>query len=143
MMITSNIEITKYLKDCRHFLGCFSSTNLPNFPQKLPTSLIVNVSGHWIAILLLKDVCLYFDSFGSQKYRNEKICYEVLNFLDNKYTTLFVNGERVQDYSSIKCAEFCLAFIKNVNSLDSYQLFLNNFDSKNKKNNDYIVKDLY
>lgn len=137
-MITSNFEITENLKDCSHFLGCFLLKNLPSFPQNFPASLILNIEGHWVAIYLLEDNCLYFDSFGNRK---ERLSHNLLNFL-NKYTNILVNVERVQDYFSFNCAEFCLSFIKNVYSPESYRLFLENFDIKNRKNNNKIVKHL-
>lgn len=137
-MITSNLEIMENLKDCEHFLGCFSISNLPNFPKTIPSSLILNLKGHWVAVMLLEETCLYFDSFG-----NRNICSEIIDFLGVKYTSILINTVRIQNYSSIKCAEFCLAFIKNVDSCETYLSFLNKFDIKSRKNNDNIVKQLY
>ena len=87
---------------------------------------------------MVEENCYYFDSLG-----NKKMSPEIVDFLKMKYTTTLFNTERIQDYTSIKCGEFCLAFIRNVHSYNSYLSFLNKFDIENRKNNDTIVKHLY
>ena len=61
-------QIESYLTDSVHFNGCFSKSNLPTFPDenKLPISLIIHNNGHYVAILLREDYCLYFDSFANK-----------------------------------------------------------------------------
>ena len=62
-------EIENILKTSKKFLGCFPLDELPYFPRRLPASLIVNTDtsiakgDHWLALILQKDKCFYFDSF--------------------------------------------------------------------------------
>ena len=63
-------EIEDILETSPNFLGCFPLDELPSFPKRLPASLIVNTDismgtgDHWLALLMKKDKCFYFDSFG-------------------------------------------------------------------------------
>ena len=63
-------EIENILKTSKNFLGCFPLDELPYFPQRFPATLIVNTDtsigngDHWLALVLQKDKCFYFDSFG-------------------------------------------------------------------------------
>ena len=138
-VISKNIEILEYFKNSKEFLGCFSTSKLPEIPMKFPSSFMVNTKRHWVAIVFLQDICLYFDSFADKKY----LKIEIINYLKKKYNdeNIFINKKIIQDDSSLQCAEFCISFIKNVHSLESYKHFLNQFIcTKNK--NDEIVKTL-
>ena len=52
------------------FMGCYACDQLPPLPTTFPKSLIVNTvpyntdGEHWVAMLLQKNRCFYFDSFG-------------------------------------------------------------------------------
>ena len=138
-MLSTNIEILEYLKDKEDFLGCFTTKKLPSFPNKFPATMMIIVDKHWIALILLKDVCLYFDSFAHTRHFNM-----ISHLLKNKYNykKIIVNSKVIQNNKSKKCAEFCIAFIKNVNSIESYEIFLNKFYVK-KIINDNVVKLLF
>ena len=67
--MTSLIEIENYLKDQKGYFGSFASNDLPSFPRQLPASLIINTHKknqpggvHWLALVLNKHKCFYFDS---------------------------------------------------------------------------------
>ena len=140
-LISKNIEILEYFKNSKEtFLGCFSIATLPEIPNKFPSSFMINTRGHWVAIVFLQDVCLYFDSFADKSY----LKIEIIDYLQKKYNeeNIFINTKIIQDDNSLKCAEFCISFIKNVHSLKSYEEFLNQFET-NKNKNDEIVKKLY
>ena len=63
-------DIEDILETCTDFLGCFPLDKLPSFPQRLPASMIVNTDisikngDHWLALILNKKKCFYFNSFG-------------------------------------------------------------------------------
>ena len=52
------------------FWGCYASDQLHTLPTSLPKTLIINTANsdsdgeHWVALLLQKKRCFYFDSFG-------------------------------------------------------------------------------
>ena len=131
-------EIEEYFKNHKNFYGCFLNTELPIFPNEFPFYMIICNCKHFTAILGLKeDSCLYFDSFGVKN----NIPSEIIEFLNQKYKNIIINLNQIQDFKSYKCAKFCLAFVENVYSIESYLVFLNKFD-ENKMINDCIVEKL-
>ena len=48
----------------------------------------------------------------------------------------------IQDIKSVKCGEFCIAFINKVHNVKGYERFIKNFDDVEMHLNDYIVNDL-
>ena len=138
--MTSSIEIEKYLKDQKGFLGCFASDNLPTFPKSLPASLIINThkksqpGEHWLALVLTKSKCLYFDSFGVGITEET-----IVSYLQQKYEKATVNNECIQHLYSESCGLFCIAFLKNVKSKASYEKFISKFSLYNLQKNDNIV----
>ena len=141
--MTSSIEIEKYLKDQKGFLGCFASDDLPTFPKSLPASLIINThkksqpGEHWLALVLTKHKCFYFDSFGAPILEETIVIY-----LQQKYKKVTVNNECIQHFTSASCGLFCIAFIKNVNSKISFEKFISKFSLLNLLKNDNIVLNL-
>ena len=141
--MTSSIEIENYLKDQKGFLGCFASDNLPTFPKSLPASLIINThkksqpGEHWLALVLTKRKCFYFDSFGAPILEEKIVIY-----LQQKYKKVTVNNECIQHFTSASCGLFCIAFIKNVKSKLSFEKFISKFNLFNLQKNDNIVKNL-
>ena len=63
-------DIEKILAYNKNFMGCYAWNQLPPFPNTFPRSLIINTAHsdtdgeHWVALLLRKNKCFYFDSFG-------------------------------------------------------------------------------
>ena len=62
------------------------------------------VGTHWIALYILDNDAIYFDSFGV-----EHIPKEIKNFINNKNITK--NIFRLQTYYSIMCGYLCIGFI--------------------------------
>ena len=64
--MTTSKQIEDYLKKHPNFLGCFPHDKLPPFPSI--GSIIINTDSgsgeHWVAMILTKKKCFYFDSFG-------------------------------------------------------------------------------
>ena len=69
----SNVYIDKLMKkiSCRSFNGTFSIDNIPVFDDDV-FSIIINLSKqneigtHFIAVYVLENKIIYFDSFGNQ-----------------------------------------------------------------------------
>ena len=66
-------EIENVLSNKKNFIGCFPEDDLPSLPKKLKLyskSLIINTKPsndkgeHWVAIIIHKQKCFYFDSFS-------------------------------------------------------------------------------
>ena len=138
--MTSSIEIENYLKDQKGFLGCFASDDLPSFPKKLPASLIINThkknqpGEHWLAIVLTKNKCFYFDSFGVPIMEET-----IVSYLQQKYQKVTINNECIQHFNSTSCGLFCIAFIKHVKSKPSFETFISKFNLFDLLQNDNII----
>ena len=135
-MLSTDIE--KYMKNDISFMGCYAKDRLPKvFPKKFPKKIIVNTghsstSGeHWVALLLHRENCFYFDSFGI-----EIVDGQVLEFIKKCYKQYTFNSVCIQHYKSKKCGEFCIAFLKLVNSKKQFKTFINMFSLENLKCND-------
>ena len=134
-------EIEFILKTSKNFLGCFPLDELPHFPQRLPASLIVNTDtsigngDHWLALVLGKDKCFYFDSFGLPIVEEY-----LLKFLEPHYKVATFSDVCIQHIKSDKCGEFCILFVKHVKSKTTYHKFLSHFNHKNLKENDFFVE---
>ena len=134
-------EIENILKTSKNFLGCFPLDELPYFPQRLPASLIINTDTsigngrHWIALVLRKDQCFYFDSFGLPILEDH-----IFKFLESHYTVVTYSNICIQHAKSKKCGEFCILFVEHVKSKTTYDKFLSHFNIKNLKENDVIVE---
>jgi len=130
----------KFMKD-KTFIGCFPFDKLPAFPEKLPAKLVINTGAsstegeHWVALLLKPKSCFYFDSFGIPILN-----HEIHKFLQKKYKKVTFSTLCVQDYRSNKCGEFCIIFLKNVNSKKTYLLFLKRFSDMNLLINDKLLE---
>ena len=137
--MTSSTEIESYLVDEKQFLGCFPRNKLPVFPKTFPKSFIINTHDsskpgeHWVALVLFKKICFYFDSFGLP------IVDSVIVKYLRRYTKVTFSNTCIQDITSNKCGQFCIAFIQNVRSKRTYSQFVNKFDLVNLKINDNIV----
>lgn len=136
--MTSNFYIELNLQNEKHFVGCFSIKSLPPWPSKLPASFVIYHNSHWVAILLInKKICLYFDSFG-KKISN----ISLMNYLKPYYQRIFFNNFQLQHDESSKCGQFCITFIKLVQSQTEFKNYILLFDRKSLLKNDEIVNNL-
>ena len=137
--MTSSTEIEFYLAKEKQFLGCFPKDKLPPFPKQFPRTMIINTHDsskpgeHWLGLVLLKNKCFYFDSFGLPIVDSA-----ILKYL-RRYKKVTYSNSCIQDIKSNKCGLFCIAFIQNVRSKKTYGEFLNNFDLVILMLNDNIV----
>ena len=135
-------EIENILQTSKNFLGCFAIDELPHFPWRLPISLIVNTDistgngVHWLALVMEGDECFYFDSFGLPILEEN-----LIDYLDPYYNVVTYSDVCVQHIDSNKCGEFCILFIKFVNSKSTYEKFLSQFNLFKIAENDDIVEE--
>ena len=135
-MISSDIE--EKMKNENSFMGCYAKDKLPKtFPKILPKTMIINTGHssthgeHWVALLLLKNSCFYFDSFGLGI-----LDQEIQDFIERKYKIYTSNQKCIQHFESKKCGEFCIGFTKMVKNRLDFEKFILNFDFQNLKKND-------
>ena len=136
-------EIEDILSCDKHFMGCYAYNQLPSIQSPFPKSLIINTAHsdttgeHWVALVLQKKKCFYFDSYGLPV-----INQDILHFL-HKYKKVTYTDVCIQTTFSDYCGKFCIAFIKNVDSRHSYDRFIDQFDCVNLYKNDSIVENIY
>ena len=124
-------------------MGCFACNQLPPLPTTFPRSLIINTAPyntegeHWVALVLQKNRCYYFDSFGLPVHNKN-----IIHFL-YKYKKVTYTDVCIQHIHSEKCGQFCIAFIKHVHSKSSYNDFISQFDFVKLYKNDEIVENIY
>ena len=141
--MTSSLEINTHLRDDPHFIGCFPSNKLPEVDRHLPRSMIINThpakgkGEHWIAIVMTKKTCFYFDSFGCPV-----IEFNIQKYLFKYYDKVVYSDVCVQHIMSVKCGEFCIGFVKHVCNRKSYKAYLSNFDFENVMINDLKIVSL-
>lgn len=140
-MTLSSLDIKNLLLNHKTFMGCYPCNRLPPFPKKqLPRSLIVNTDqshesgNHWIAMILTRKNCLYFDSFGVGVLESD-----ILKFIEEGYNSYIHSVKEIQAINSEKCGQFCVGFILQVTNVKTYASFLKDFTSKNKMENDVKV----
>ena len=141
--MTTSVEIENYMKEDEGFLGCFAYDDLPPIPNKFPASMIVNThkknqpGEHWLGLVLTKNKCFYFDSFGAPIIEDI-----IISYLHQKYKKVIINNECIQHTYSASCGLFCIAFIKYVKTKSNFETFISKFDLHNVLNNDKIVLSL-
>ena len=137
-----SFEIENLLKKDFAFMGCYPHDKLPTFKNKADCSIIINTgdSGtegqHWVALKMTKNKCFYFDSFGLY------IVNENIRKFVSKYGKVTYSNICIQDIRSEKCGQFCVAFVKIVNNVKSYNNFIKIFNHSKLYLNDFIVYDI-
>ena len=106
-----SFQIEHFLSGNPYFLGCFPKNKLPPMPTSFPKTIIVNTQDsnqpgeHWLALVLMKNKCFYFDSFGLGV-----IEYEIKEYLKCKYNnvTYLINVFNILQVISVVSFVFCL-----------------------------------
>ena len=83
--------------------------------------------------MLDEGECFYFDSFGLPILEETLIKY-----LEPYYSLVTYSDLCIQHIESDKCGEFCILFVKHVNSKPIYENFLSQFNKNNLLQNDLI-----
>ena len=134
-------QVISTIDERKQFLGCFPLDQLPDFPTQFPKSCIINtqtstkLGEHWIALILTKKHCFYFDSFGLPI-----IDQRIIEYLNPHYTIVRYSDVCIQHIESDKCGEFCIVFVTQVNSKITYEKFISQFNLEDVRENDNIIE---
>jgi hypothetical protein len=88
---------------------------------------------HFVAFLVTKDACYYFDSYGVGPFR------EIYTNHSSSVKPLIYNDKCIQHIDSTACGYFCVAFLNTVNNYADFTHFINQFDADSSKN-DKLLK---
>ena len=140
----NSFQIENLLAADDKFLGCFPHDMLPPFPKKFPRSLIINTDdsskpgNHWVGLVLNKNKCYYFDSFGVPILEKN-----IIHFLNHRYSTAIVNNTCIQDAFSSLCGKFTIAFVAYVKDERQYHKFISVFDPNEPYKNDQKILKIF
>lgn len=110
-----SLDINSLLSCCPNFLGVFPSNCLPSIDDKLKTfGLVVNTDSsdkngtHWLAIVVQKGVCHYFDSFGGlpRVKHIRKFC--------EQFKSCLFNRMKHQQIQEITCGAYCVYVVNEM-----------------------------
>lgn len=101
-----------------------------------------DIGSHWVALIIEKGRCLYFDSFGVVP------SLQVEEWMHQSQYKYQFNNKIIQNLDSVNCGYFALGLIIYVikdtkkNLYDAVNSYINLFSNDNKKN-DYIILSLF
>ena len=122
----SGDDINKALKNVRGYKGWFSSDQLPSKITAGSCAVInldvsTSTGSHWVAYYILKDICIYFDSFGCRPSD------QTVAFLKRSGKKIVYSNNEYQALNSIACGPFVIFFIlwfyNNASSRGIYKFF--------------------
>ena len=136
----SNVYIDKLMKkiSSRSFNGTFSINNIPVFDDDV-FYIIINLSKqneigtHFIAVYVLENKIIYFDSFGNQLNNSS-----LKRYLKKYKKPIILSKIQIQNLLSSHCGFFCIAFILCIENGITLDDFLKKFYRKKLHLNDYI-----
>ena len=131
----TNFERQKYYHNQPRFNGLFSRDNPPKIKDGaylINLDEYFDIGTHQIALYVLNNHVIYFDSFGAEHIPNE-----IKAFIDNK--NIKTNTFRIQAYDSMICGYFCIGFINFMLARKTLTDFTNLFLLNNFKKNDDII----
>lgn len=111
--------------------------------ENLPVCLVVNTDSskepgeHWVAILITSNrKADYFDSFGLPPLHRDFV-----RFLNRVSRTWRYSVKDIQNYSSVKCGEYCISFINHRLHGRSYESYLQQFRTGSLSNDSRLTGD--
>ena len=135
----SNVYIDKLMEKISiSFNGTFSIDNIPVFNDDV-FSIIINLSKqneigtHFIAVYVLENKIIYFDSFGNQLNNSS-----LKRYLKKYKKPIILSKIQIQNLLSSHCGFFCTAFILCIENDITLDDFLKKFYRKKLHLNDYI-----
>ena len=139
---TSTHGLSKLLTNVSIFKGAFPSDKAPLTKPEGVEAYIINTEPagqegeHWVALVITKNCCFYFDSFGEQLL-NLYILSQLKNIgvSDYKFST-----KQIQPVLSSSCGYYCAAFILSHKIGMTYTSFLEMFSSCLEKNDKICYK---
>ena len=139
---TTTHGLSSLLKNVFFFKGAFPCDQVPLSRPKGVQAYIINtepagqVGEHWVALVLTKNCCFYFDSFGEQLLN-----LHVLTKLKNIGVLVYeFSAKQIQPILSSSCGYYCAAFILSYKVGMSYTSFLDIFSNSLEKNDKICYK---
>ena len=139
----SNVYIDKLMEKISiSFNGTFSIDNIPVFNDDV-FSIIINLSKqneigtHFIAVYVLENKIIYFDSFGNQLNNSS-----LKRYLKKYEKSIIFSNIQLQNLLSSHCGFFCIAFILCIENNITLDNFLKKFYRKKLHLNDYICVEI-
>ena len=139
----SNVYIDKLMEKISiSFNGTFSIDNIPVFNDDV-FSIIINLSKqneigtHFIAVYVLENKIIYFDSFGNQLNNSS-----LKRYLKKYKKSIIFSNIQLQNLLSSHCGFFCIAFILCIENNITLDNFLKKFYRKKLHLNDYICVEI-
>jgi hypothetical protein len=136
--------LKKYKFTRRQFCGVIPINHLPLKKIRRPCSFIINTDHsslpgqHWFAIYLPRRGKIeYFDSYGLKPLNPE--IYDFIRINGNNW---IYNNQRIQDYESKSCGQFCALYIAFRSKGLSRKYFLSLFIS-DKIHNEKLVNTMF
>lgn len=133
-------EINVALNFFKNFVGTFACDSLPTAPLPQTCGLVINTDPsyqpgkHWVAVFIAKKKAIYFDSFALPPLQEP-----IIQFLDRHCPGGYKwNKVVLQAPVSVKCGQFCIAFLKVMLSGQSFADFLRLF-TRDTVFNDLLV----
>jgi hypothetical protein len=135
----SNLDIEKYLKNYKRFIGCFQKDQLPLIEPRC--YYIVNLQSskdgdgsHWCCLYCIKNnLIFWFDPMGFPPPQE----------IANQYN-YYYNHIDIQDYNATTCGYYCIAMIKYTylfhNVKKGIEAFVHLFKKDTTKNNVILDK---
>ena len=88
---------------------------------------------HWVAVKVMDGCVIYFDSFGLP------VPTEIRQRMKATKKKCFWTTDAIQDIKSEACGWYCLAFLKQVKTMEDLPVFLSTFNPKSLKANDGLL----
>ena len=111
-------ELKEYARKFKisHFRDVYDRENLPHTPPLRYEAFIVNLDDvenpgtHWVAVRKIRNLVIYFDSYGDLPPPREILRYY-------RHYDIYFNHKNLQPDNSIICGQLCLEFLINTSSL--------------------------
>lgn len=137
----NSIEISSLLGHIPNFLGVFPSDCLPNVNYNDGSyGFIANTDSssesgtHWLAIVVQKEICYYFDSFGGPPQ------VESIRSFCAQFCKCYFNRKKHQQINEITCGAYCIFVINEMlSNTKSFQSVVSTFH-RIKKDDIYVRK---
>lgn len=111
--MTTNFQLLRKCKNIPYFSGVYMIDEFVGKKKPFREKAIVNLANskqrgsHWSAFKIVGNKVSYFDAFGQLPPPRELLRYF------GKKSKVTYNRKRYQSYSSNKCGELCVKFLRN------------------------------
>ena len=134
-------EITKYLKNCSSFLGCFTLRQFKDLLIKLKTfSVVINCDAHWFCIFSTENTLEIFDPLG---FLQKKKCFKksFINFLKIHLSgKVLYSNPKLQSEDSFACGFYVIFYIRMREMGHTFLEIYHKFGKRFRKNDRLVTE---